>query len=351
MAEITVMGAGAFGLSVAYVCAKAGTKVQVVEKTAVGAGSSGGLVGALAPHTPERWDSKKQFQLESLLMAPSFWQGVEEVSGLASGYGRIGRLQPINSERILDLSHERHEAAKEFWRGEASWNVVKAEDHSGWAPASKTGYLVHDTLSARMHPRLATLALAKAVRELGGEIVLGHDTPQTPNTKVIWATGVQGLFSMVEEFRAPVGNGEKGQAALLGFDATQQTQMFADGIYVVPHANGTTAIGSTTERYYDDANTPDDLLEDLIQRAFETYPILANAPVIERWASARPRSFTRAPMIGHYPNRPGHFIANGGFKIGFGMAPKLATTLAKLVLTGDDGIPDHFRVEANLEGK
>ncbi|MEH6833293.1 MULTISPECIES: NAD(P)/FAD-dependent oxidoreductase [Falsihalocynthiibacter] len=350
MVEITVMGAGAFGLSVAYVCAKAGAKVQVVERASVGAGASGGVVGALAPHTPERWETKKQFQFESLCMAPAFWRGVEEVSGFATGYGRVGRLQPINTARILELSHERHEAAKEFWHGEASWDVVKAEEHAGWAPESKTGYLVHDTLSARLHPRLATMALAQAVTKLGGEIILGKDVPQTPSTKVIWATGVAGLFAMAKEFDAPIGNGEKGQAALLGYDATGKNQLFSDGIYVVPHSNGTTAIGSTTERYFDDANASDDLLEDLIARAFTAFPMLAQAPVIERWARARPRSFTRAPMIGAYPGRPNNFIANGGFKIGFGMTPKLATTLAELVLNGNDTIPDHFRVEANLAG-
>ncbi|WP_380054691.1 NAD(P)/FAD-dependent oxidoreductase [Falsihalocynthiibacter sp. SS001] len=348
MPEITVMGAGAFGLSVAYVCAKAGAKVQVVEKTAVGAGASGGLVGALAPHTPERWDDKKQFQLESLLMAEGFWRGVEADSGLVTGYERVGRLQPINTPRILELSHERTNYAEQHWRGEASWNVVRYEDHVGWAPQSKTGFLVHDTLSARLHPRLATLALAQAVTRLGGEIIIGRYTPVSSNTKVIWATGVDGLHQLSEEFGTQVGSGEKGQAALLGYSSANQTQLFADSIYVVPHANGTTAIGSTTERYFEKADETDQHLDDLIARAFETFPILANAPVIERWASARPRSFTRAPMIGKYPNRDGHFIANGGFKIGFGMAPKLAQTLAALVLEGNDAIPDHFSVEANL---
>lgn len=350
MAEITVMGAGAFGLSIAYVLAKRGVKVQVVEKTAVGAGASGGLVGALAPHTPERWDAKKSFQLESLLMAEEFWRGVQEESGFETGYGRIGRLQPINTQRILDLSHVRHMDAQEMWGGRAAWNVVKAEDHSGWAPQSETGYLLHDTLSARLHPRLATLALAQALTRLGGEIIMGYDTPQTPNTKVIWATGVAGLYALSEEFSAPVGNGEKGQAALLGYDATDRIQLFADGIYVVPHTNGTTAIGSTTERYFDDATETDDRLEDLIARAYLAFPMLAGAPVLERWASARPRSFTRAPMVGAYPGRDGHFIANGGFKIGFGMVPKLATTIADFVLDGNNTIPDHFSVEANMKG-
>ncbi|MCI5042840.1 MAG: FAD-dependent oxidoreductase, partial [Donghicola eburneus] len=44
----------------------------------------------------------------------------------------------------------------------------------------------------------------------------------------------------------------------------------------------------------------------------------------------------------------GQFIANGGFKIGFGMAPGVARVMADLVLEGRDGIPQGFRVEDNL---
>ena len=67
------MGAGIFGLSVGYACARRGALVQMIDPEGVGSGSSGGPVGALAPHTPENWNPKKQFQLDSLLMAPAFW--------------------------------------------------------------------------------------------------------------------------------------------------------------------------------------------------------------------------------------------------------------------------------------
>ncbi len=52
-------------------------------------------------------------------------------------------------------------------------------------------------------------------------------------------------------------------------------------------------------------------------------------------------------MLGPWPGRAGQFIANGGFKIGFGMAPKVAEVMADLVLDGRDAIPDAFRVEAS----
>jgi len=53
-------------------------------------------------------------------------------------------------------------------------------------------------------------------------------------------------------------------------------------------------------------------------------------------------------MLGGWPDRPGHFIANGGFKIGFGMAPKVADVMADLMLENLDKIPEGFRVEDNL---
>ncbi len=81
MADITVRGAGVFGLAIAWTCVQRGAKVQVVDPLGAGSGSSGGLVGALAPHVPENWNPKKQFQLESLLMAAAFWAQVEACGG------------------------------------------------------------------------------------------------------------------------------------------------------------------------------------------------------------------------------------------------------------------------------
>ena len=46
----------------------------------------------------------------------------------------------------------------------------------------------------------------------------------------------------------------------------------------------------------------DDLLEDVIAKARRNCSLsLADAPVIERWAGVRPRSRSRAPMLGGAP--------------------------------------------------
>ena len=345
MVDVTVMGAGIFGLSVAWCCVRKGARVRVVDPYRPGAGSSGGLVGALAPHTPENWNEKKAFQFESLIAAEPFWAEVDGASGVSSGYGRVGRLQPIADDRALALARQRAIGACDLWQGKADWSVVEAAEVGDWTPETPTGLLIHDTLSARINPRGAVASLAAAVQAKGGEVTTEMNSA---DGLVIWATGYEGLAALSETFGQPVGNGVKGQSALLALDARAMPQLFADGLHVVPHEDGTVAVGSTSERDFDRPDTTDDQLDDVLRRAEDVFPVLRHARIIERWAGVRPRARTRAPMLGAYPGRVGHFIANGGFKIGFGMAPKVGQVMADLVLDNIDDIPAEFRVKANL---
>ncbi len=341
-ADVTVRGAGIFGLSIAWVCARRGARVQVIDPAGPGAGASGGLVGALAPHVPETWNPKKAFQLDSLLMAEGFWAAVEAEGGVSPGYGRTGRLQPVADAAALALARQRTETARALWQHHAVWEVVPQEAAGGFAPASPTGVLIRDTLSARMHPRRACAALAAALRVRGIDIL-----PDGPDEgAVIWATGWQGLLALTESLGRPVGDGVKGQAALLRFDAGAAPQLFVDGLHIVPHADGTVAVGSTSERLFDDPAAVDAQCQGLIDRAVAALPALHGAAVLERWAGVRPRARSRAPLLGAWPGRARHFVANGGFKIGYGMAPKVAEVMADLVLEGRDTVPDGFGFSA-----
>src|SRR6056300_84257 len=96
MMDVTIRGAGIFGLSIAWACALRGARVQVIDPNGIGAGASGGIVGALAPHVPENWNAKKEFQFQRMIKAEPFWAKVEAMSGISSGYGRTGRVQPIS---------------------------------------------------------------------------------------------------------------------------------------------------------------------------------------------------------------------------------------------------------------
>jgi len=341
---VTVIGAGIFGLSCAWECLRRGAQVRVIEAARIGAGSSGGTVGALAPHAPENWNAKKQMQLDALVAAESWWAEIAEVGGTDPGYARTGRIQPAEPT-TLDRIHARIAAAAEVWPAPFRMELT-SPPHAPLLPVSKSGLYLTDNLTARLSPRRAGAALAAAIRARGGEIKesAGLQAPDRVEGRTIWATGAAGLDALSADLRRSIGNGVKGQSALLAHAAPDAPQVFAEGLHIVPHADGTVAIGSTSERDFAGPTDTDAQLDALIDRARALCPALTDAPVIDRWAGVRPRAESRAPLLGAWPGRPGHFVANGGFKIGFAMAPVAAALLADLVLHQQDHIPDAFRL-------
>lgn len=328
------MGGGIFGLSCAWEMARRGAKVRLIEAARIGAGASGGHLGALAPHSPENWTAKKDVQLNSLLRAEAFWREVEAASGLPTGYRRSGRLQPVTDPEALT---GRIAAAGRHWPAGIGMRLIDSPE----TPLAGPGLWLQDDLTARLNPRAALAALAAAIRTKGGEVIEGRNV--APKGPTLWATGHQGLQDLNRATGRAFSTGVKGQSALLRFALPDSPQIFADGLYIIPHADGTTAIGSTSENNVTHAGT-DHQLEDLIEQARALCPALAGAPVIDRWSGIRPRARSRAPLLGPWPGRPGHFVANGGFKIGFGMAPAIAAIMADLILDNRDAIPDGFRL-------
>ena len=339
MVEITVRGAGIFGLSIAWACVQRGARVQVIDPYGPAAGASGGVVGALAPHVPENWNTKKQFQRDSLVAARDFWPMIDGISGIDSGYARLGRLQPIPDKHALTLAQGRVAGANEHWGDLAQWVIV--DQVPDWVPPSATGRWVWDDMTARINPQMACRSLAAALQTRGyGILTQGDD-----RGRVIWAAGAQDLAQISQHIGRDLGRGEKGQAAVFDLDLRDSPQLYIDSLHITPHADGTTAIGSTSERNYDDPMDTDQRLDDLIAKARSLVPALADRAVIRRWAGARPRTKTRAPVLGPHPVYRDAFIANGGFKIGFGMALGVAEVMADLVVDGIDRIPDDFRTE------
>lgn len=332
--DLVVMGAGVFGLCAAWAAARRGARVRVLDPAGPGAGASGGVVGALMPMSPARWDAMHALQLRALVLARDWWPGVEAASGLPTGYAATGRLVPAEDRAAAQALAE---AAARHWGGAGAMAVEPAP--SGWAPAGASGLVLRDTLSARLRPLAAVQALAAAVRAAGGEVVTGDMPP--PGAPVVWATGAAGLAALRDARGRPAGVPVKGQAAVLGHDAGPGApQIHADGLHIVPHDNGTVAVGSTSETAFGEAAATDALLDAVIARARAACPVLARAPVVCRWAGLRPRAATRRPLVGPWPGRPGHVVANGGFKTGFALAPLIGPVAAALALGDAADLPE-----------
>jgi glycine/D-amino acid oxidase-like deaminating enzyme len=141
---------------------------------------------------------------------------------------------------------------------------------------------------------------------------------------ILIATGINAFDLLAPIVRRSIGVGVKGQAALFRpctpLDAGSLPVIYADGLYVIAHADGTIAVGSTSENSFADETETDEKLDDVILRAKAVCPALRDAVLLERWAGVRPKHESRDPVVMALPDAPRIIAAIGAFKIGFGIA-------------------------------
>lgn len=348
--EVLVVGAGIIGLWAARHAIRAGKTVTVLEKRRVGGGASGGVMGALMPHMPDRWNAKKQFQFEALAGLEAAIGELEDDTGLACGYRRCGRLMPIRSESTLAEIEARIEGARANWGGRFSLERIEPAAmgrYAAWLDVRQAPCGVQwDDLSARIDPRACLASLASFIRARGelreGAHVVGiepgcvrlADGSRLPAGEIVVAAGweaydlLQPAMGVLTGGR-PIGRGVKGQAILLDLVHDDSGPIiYADGVHVVPHAANRVAIGSSTVEDWQsgafaspEAFDPDDVGFQV--RAVDLVPALGGAAIIDRWAGVRPRNMlaprSTDPWFGPVPGVSGVTARIGGFKIGLGI--------------------------------
>lgn len=286
--DCIVIGAGVFGLWAARHALKRGERVLVLEKRHVGAGASGGFLGALMPHMPDRWNAKKQMQYEGLVTLPLAINELEDETGLDCGYRRCGRLLPLKHEKmLLHLQERRHGAEANWVDADASPlftlehvppDVLKKEFSGPLGKAWLNPLMApfgagFDTLSARVNPRDYLAALAAYVRghpkgeireaaevtafqvNVTGASVTLSDGTSVDARRIVVANGYE-AYLLLKNFDGGLGvtvngqritgRGVKGQAVLLDLPHLDNLPIVYDsGSYIVPHgkATGTDATG------------------------------------------------------------------------------------------------------------
>jgi glycine oxidase len=362
--DIAVIGGGIVGLWTAYFAATQGLSVVLIEKRTIGAGASGGMLGALMPHQTTNWDAKKQFQLEGLLSLETEISALEKATGMKTGYRRCGRLMPIRIEPKLRQGLQWAEASELNWPDTHHWRIANETPNEHWLPADQMPFGVnHDDLSARVDPRGLIAALRKAIETLqvyiientafdkldaNGAIHLPDGTVLTPGRTVISA-GWESFPLLSSLIMGETGRGVKGQAALLKPVETVDPAspiLYDAGIYVIAHDNGLVAVGSTSENEFDDPTSTDERIDILVDRARALCPALNGAEIVERWAGVRPRAASREPLVGPIYGAPHVIVATGGFKISFGIAHLMAkAAVVQAMGETPEFLPDVFLPE------
>lgn len=370
--DLVIIGGGIMGLWAAVKAERLGIRTVLVDSGKLGRATSGGLLGALMPHMPDKWNDKKQFQFDALLSLEDEVAQIEAETGLSCGYRRTGRLIPLPKSHLGAIAFRHSEDATTHWDQGGRrfhWHVADQTPHPGWPDASFCGAgIVHDTFAARVSPRKLTEALAASL-QAGRHVTvvegLAASSIDGTSGRVEFVDGTSiafgacivaaghRAFPLIEALSGPlpqaIGQPVKGQAALLRAGADPDLPLlYLNGLYLVPHDNGDIALGSTSEETFDEPFSTDHQLEDLVERARMLVPSLGNAPVVERWAGLRPKAIDRDPMVGPHPDHANVIALTGGFKVSFGVAHLLAEAALDAVSGRIMPVPASFLLENHL---
>ncbi|MFA1671323.1 NAD(P)/FAD-dependent oxidoreductase [Rhizobium mongolense] len=371
--SLLIAGGGIMGLWAAVHAERLGIDTLLVDAGELGQGASGGLLGALMPHLPDKWNAKKQFQFDALVSLEAEIAAIEAATGLSTGYRRSGRIIPLPKPHLrkIALTHSADAETHWHWHGRSfHWHVADAPPVAGWIdPAAGASGFVYDTLAARVAPRTLVAALVAFLRQAKRVSIIENATvgglePERGIAdaggrtiafgRCIVAAGHQS-FPLLQRFtpglERPLGQPVKGQAALLKAEIDPAfPTIFRDGLYIIAHEGGHAAIGSTSEDRFDNPNTTDAQLDALIEAAREMAPVLGEAPVVERWAGLRPKAIDRDPMIGPHPMYPKLIALTGGFKVSFGLAHRLAEAAVHMAdgRSSPFALPESFAFSSHI---
>ena len=343
--DVVIVGGGILGLWAAKYACDAGLQVTLVDRGECGSGGSNGVLGALAPHLPDSSNEKKRFHWQALDELPALITALEEQTGLATGYGRTGRLMPVRVEGFQKRMQRCVHGALEHWQSDERqfrFEMMDVAPYEHWInPEFAPLGLVFDEMSARVAPRLLTKALKAAIGtrvtiiegfsfghfdDVRGRVVSLDGKRSISTNNLVMAAGYETYELLKPLAGVELGHGVKGHSALFALEGIADLPaLYDNGVYVVPHADGTVAVGSSSQNEWSDADEVESAqCTGFIERAIELCPGLRRAELVSKWAGVRPRSFAKDPIVGRLDEDRNIFILTGGFKISFGIAHRLA---------------------------
>jgi glycine/D-amino acid oxidase-like deaminating enzyme len=387
-ADAVVVGGGVVGACTAYLLAKAGLEVCILEKEGLASGASGhghGLISLIGNDFAP--GAHFALGLAGARMYADFTAQIFEDSGVDPAYHEKQALSFAvveDEERIFRGCMERQETRDNVDMRWISIDEVRAIEPR-LTPDAIGGILYrHGQVDA---PRLS-LAGATAVERLGGSVLLREATGLTcvdgrvtavehsggsiaTDTVVLAGGAWIGVASQWLNFPVPVRprHGEVLHVRLPGepvgmFILTALHGPIAprrDGILMMGSVGGVTMGGPNidSELRFDpgDSTVMDFDLQPkdanrtmMIDKACRVMPAVEDAELVAHLAGVRPMSADRLPIIGRVPGVEGAYLATGHGTKGIHLAPPTAQLVANAIVGGDplDGVdpaeflPDRF---------
>jgi glycine oxidase len=356
--DVAVIGGGVIGLTAAYVLAKEGLSVELLDRTDLGTEASWAGAGIIPPGNPDRAATPAD-KLRAIGSArfPAFAGELRELTGIDPGYRRCGGiefLQPHDEDVPPVWEHEGIRFAR------LTRHHLRLLEPVGEVPGEP--YLLPDCAQVR-NPWLLRALVAACGRAgvrlrphapagrwefAGGRVsALRLATGEAVHAGrfVVAAGAWTGL--LLEPFQVrPEVHPVRGQIVLLNADRPTHVLMVGKR-YVVPRADGRVLVGSTEEPEAGfEKQTTAAAVAELIRFAARTVPALAAAPVEKAWAGLRPGSPDGLPYIGPVPGHDNVLVAAGHFRAGVQLSIGTAQLVADLIHDRTPAVPpDAFRLD------
>ena len=372
--DVAVIGGGIVGTSAAAFLAGAGARVTIYEREAIAAGASGrnsGIVqhpfdAALVPLYQETVDIYRSlddeatptgFRLDAepaglLLVTPS----IDVARRLAV---RLGRVHPHLDLVVLDADEVRR-LEPAMAPGIAECRVAVGYPVVPSAPTYAMATLAERRGAVIRQGRAATPIVedgrCRGVnvdgRDIPADAVIVAAGPWTPEVvdptgrwrpiRPVWGVVVETLFTspprhLIEEAEMDEALGIDAGDALepIGATAASADPHVPAGFSLVT-AGGVSVVGSTfLEREPD----PTAWTERLVAHGARFIPSLADAPIRDVRACARPTALDGRPLIGQIPGVEGLYVCAGHGPWGISTGPASARLVVDLVLGRSVAVP------------
>lgn len=323
--DVLIVGGGIIGLTSAYLLAKAGLKVTVIDRQEFGKEASWAGAGILPPGNPSRAVQPiDKLRAEGVSRFADFSAELRDLNGIDNGYVKCGGMELLDAEDADCVA---------MWEREGLTFSREATPSALGVAA----YSLPDFAQVRNPWHLR--ALTAACQGVG--VTLRPHTPFTreqlnPQQLTLIASGAWASTLTALPVR-PV----RGQIVLFRCERQPFTQILMHGKrYLVPRTDGRVLVGSTEEPEagFEKANTPDGV-EGLKAFAFEMCPALREAEVEKCWSGLRPGSPDGLPYIGAVPGMRNLFAAVGHGRAGVQLSIGTALIVREWIAGIPSGLP------------
>jgi glycine oxidase len=348
-ADAVVVGGGVVGSAVAWMLAREGLAVTLLERDAIAAHASGAAAGMLTP-SPEASDDGPflRFARASLALFPGWCEAVREGSGVdpefeASGSLHVART-PDESERIRERATRLATPGAEWLDAraarEAAPGLAEAITGALWSPDdahvrsplfTRACATAAEQLRARVETGVAAVGLRRTGTRITGVLTTAGERAAGC---VVLCTGawlrecIAWLGARVALPIEPV----RGQILSLAAPLPPlRTIVFGGGVYLVPKRDHSVVVGATQERVGFDCRVTAEGVAQLLAAAPGLVPALSRSTFGFAWAGLRPETPDHLPLVGTLPGVEGLVIAAGHFRNGVLLAPITAQLVADLV--------------------